>query len=65
MNDTFQAFLNEAVFTKEIISSLVTQIRKADYAQKGFYFQSFTSLATGLERIGKLCLLLNYYIKNN
>jgi hypothetical protein len=65
MNETFQALLNEAAFTKEILLSGVTQIRKANYAQKGFYFQSFTSLATGLERIGKLCLLLDYYIKNN
>lgn len=64
MNDTFNALLNEAAFTKEILLSGVTQIRKANYAQKGFYFQSFTSLATGLERIGKLCLLLDYYIQN-
>lgn len=64
MNDTFKALLNEAAFTKEILLSGVTQIRKANYAQKGFYFQSFTSLSTGLERLGKLCLLLDYYIQN-
>lgn len=65
MNDTFKALLHEASFTKEILVSGVTQIRKANYANKGFYFQSFTSLATGLERIGKLCLLLDYYIQND
>ena len=57
--------MEEASFTKEILISGVVQISKANYAQKGFYFQSFTSLATGLERIGKLCLLLDYYINNN
>jgi len=41
-----------------------TEIRKADYASQGLYFQSFTGLSTGLERIGKLCLILDYYIDN-
>ncbi|AXW14878.1 hypothetical protein CJO84_07885 [Ralstonia solanacearum] len=27
------------------------------------YFQAFTSLSTGLERIGKLCLMLDHYIQ--
>jgi len=29
------------------------------------YFQAFTSLSTGLERIGKLCLMLDHYIDHN
>lgn len=65
MNEIFNALLEEAAFTKDILASGVTQIGKANYAYKGIYFQAFTSLATGLERIGKLCLLLDYYIKNN
>lgn len=65
MNTTFHALADEATFTKEMLASGVTQIGKANYAQKGIYFQAFTSLATGLERIGKLCLMLDYYIKNN
>jgi hypothetical protein len=40
----------------------VTQIERANYASKGVYFQAFTSLATGFERIGKLCLIVDYYI---
>lgn len=64
MNVTFKALLNEADFTKEILISGVSQIRKANYSQKGYYFESFTSLSTGLERIGKLCLLLDCYIQN-
>ena len=63
VNRTFRALLNEAHFTKEILDAGATQIRKASYANKGVYFLAFTSLSTGLERIGKLCLMLDYYIK--
>ena len=61
-SEVFQALLNEACFTNDILGAGATQIRKGSYAQKGMYFQSFTSLSTGLERIGKLCLILDYYI---
>lgn len=64
-NKTFIALLEEAQFTKEMLGAGATQIRSANYATKGVYFQSFTSLSTGLERIGKLCLMLDYYIQNN
>lgn len=62
-NETVSALLREAQFTKEMLGSGATQIRQANYASKGKYFQSFTSLSTGLERIGKLCLMLDYYIE--
>lgn len=62
MNQTFQALLREAQFTKEMLATGATQIRNANYATKGVYFQAFTSLSTGLERIGKLCLMLDHYI---
>ncbi|MCK4431030.1 MAG: hypothetical protein KAW19_06975 [Candidatus Aminicenantes bacterium] len=65
LNQTFKALLKEAQFTNEMLGSGATQIRKANYATKGMYFQAFTSLSTGLERIGKLCLMLDYYIDNN
>lgn len=65
LNQTFKTLLKEAAFTKEILGEGATQIRKANYAKKGMYFLSFTSLSTGLERIGKLCLMLDYYIDNN
>lgn len=64
-NETFTALVKEAQFTKDMLGAGATQIRNANYAAKGLYFQSFTSLSTGLERIGKLCLLLDYYIDNN
>src|ERR1700722_19538974 len=64
-SETFKALLREAEFTKEMLGSGATQIRNANYATKGVYFQAFTSLSTGLERIGKLCLMLDYYIDHN
>ena len=64
-NDVFRALSKEAQFTKEMLGSGATQIRKANYAKKGVYFQSFTSLSTGMERIGKICLMLDHYINNS
>jgi hypothetical protein len=63
LNPTFGALLKEAEFTKELLGSGATQIRRANYASKGIYFQAFTSLSTGLERIGKLCLIIDNYIE--
>lgn len=63
-NKIFSAFLKEAQFTKEILGIGVTQLYKANYAAKGIYYQSFTCLSTGIERMEKLCLILYYYIQN-
>jgi hypothetical protein len=63
LTPTFNALLREAHFTREMLGSGATQIRMANYAAKGIYFRAFTSLATGLERIGKLCLMLDHYIE--
>jgi hypothetical protein len=63
LNTTFIALLKEAQFTKELLGAGATQIRRANYGSKGIYFQAFTSLSTGLERIGKLCLMLDHYIE--
>lgn len=62
---TFNALNREAAFTWEMLGSGATQIRNANYASKGVYFQAFTSLSTGLERIGKLCVMLDHYIGQN
>src|SRR2546421_11263019 len=64
-SETFNALVKEAQFTKEMLGAGATQIGKANYATKGIYFQAFTSLSTGLERIGKLCLLLGHYIRTD
>ncbi|KAB3524917.1 hypothetical protein [Alkaliphilus serpentinus] len=61
----FEALNKEAQFTCEMLCAGVTEIRKANYARRGIYFQSFTSLSTGLERIGKLCIILDYSIRNS
>ncbi|PZR22998.1 MAG: hypothetical protein DI539_04255 [Flavobacterium psychrophilum] len=61
----FITLLNEAQFTADILASGITQIGKINYAKKGLYFTSFTSLSTGLERIGKLCLIVDFYLQNN
>ncbi|GHV60066.1 hypothetical protein AGMMS49587_00370 [Spirochaetia bacterium] len=65
MNKIFDALLKESQFTKELFDAGYEQIGKANYAQRGIYFQAFTSLSTGLERIGKLCLILDFMGKNN
>lgn len=64
-NTTFRAFLNEAQFTKELLGIGVTQLYKANYSKKGIYYQAFTCLSTGIERMEKLCLILDYYIFSN
>lgn len=67
MNDNkiFEAFLKEALFTKEILGIGVTQLYKANYAKKGIYYETFVCLSTGIERMEKLCLILDYYINNH
>jgi len=65
MNKIFNAFLKEAEFTYEMLCSGYNDIQKTNYYNKGIYFQAFTSLSTGLEKIGKICLLIDYAIINN
>jgi len=62
--ETFRTLIEEGQFTNQILGSGVTLLGKANYAEKGYYFTSFTALSTGLERIGKLCLILDFYIEN-
>jgi hypothetical protein len=62
---TFRALVREAIFTKEVLGAGATQIRKANYASHGIYAQAFAGLSVGLERIGKLCLILDHYIDND
>ncbi|MBF8675199.1 hypothetical protein IRZ53_10940 [Pseudomonas fulva] len=64
-NPVFRALCKEAMFTKELLGSGVTQIRRANYATQGLYFQAFTNLSIGLERIGKLCPALDHFIDTN
>lgn len=61
---TFLAFYKEACFTKELLAIGITQLYKANYAVQGLYYQSFSCLSVGLERLEKLCLILDYCIEN-
>lgn len=65
MTTIYKALVTEANFTSDLLESGVTSIGKANYASRGKYFEAFNSLSIGLERIGKLCLLLDYYIEND
>lgn len=65
LQKTFLALLSEAGFTKEMLGTGATQIRKANYSSQGIYAQAFSNLSIGIERVGKLCLLLDYYIDND
>jgi hypothetical protein len=59
---TFRAFLKEATFTRQVLGAGATQVRDANYAAQGQYFLAFTSLSTGLERIGKMCLMIDHFL---
>ncbi len=59
LSKLFHALNREAHFTRDVLAVGATEIRKATYASKGTYFVAFTALATGLERMGKLCLILD------
>lgn len=65
MNRNFVALLEEAQFTCQILGNGIHHLGKANYAQKGYYFSAFTLISNGLERIGKLCLILDHYFNNN
>ena len=64
-NKVFFALSEEAQFTKELLAIGTTQLYKANYSTKGIYYQSFTCLSTGIERIEKLCLILDFYINHH
>ncbi|MEN5110494.1 hypothetical protein ABE521_16765 [Pseudomonas sp. TWI672] len=64
-SEIFSALSREAMFCKELLGAGATQIRKANYANQGMYFQAFSNLSIGLERIGKLCLTLDHFISTN
>jgi hypothetical protein len=65
LSGNFKALIREAQFTNEMLGAGATEIRKANYATKGIYFQAFSSLSTGLERIGKLSVIVDYCISNS
>lgn len=65
LSPTYHALLREAAFTKQMLGAGATYIYAANYALHGMYFQAFSSLSVGLERLGKLCVMIDYAIDNN
>lgn len=60
MNKKWLALSNEVAFARSTLGLGVTQIQYANYAELGIYWQSFTNLSVGLERLAKLVILLDY-----
>ena len=65
MTKTFNLINSECQFIQEMINMGITQIRNADFQRKGLYYQSFTSLSVGLERLLKLIIILDKYNDTN
>lgn len=65
LNPIFLSLNKEIDFTSEILSSGIDQLRKTSFSRKGAYFQSFSSLSIGLERLAKMCVILDYSISND
>lgn len=60
MNKNWLALSNEVAFARSTLGVGVTQIQYANYVELGIYWQSFTNLSVGLERLAKLVILLDY-----
>lgn len=65
MDKQWIAISTECSYIEDLLESGVTDIRNANYSRRGLYFQSFTNLSLGLERIGKVCLMIDYALDNN
>ncbi|MEZ3441921.1 hypothetical protein [uncultured Alistipes sp.] len=53
-NKVFTALAEEAAFKSKILGEGVTQLAKANYAMRGLYFSSFSSISLGIERLGEI-----------
>lgn len=62
MNRNWVALNNEASFVRSALGLGVTQIQYANYADLGIYWQSFTNISVGLERLAKLTILLDCFL---
>ena len=60
MSEQLKRLYDEILFTKWLLGHGLTYLRKACFADKGIYFDSFNSLSLGLDRLCKICLILDY-----
>ncbi|WII92675.1 hypothetical protein QEO94_08535 [Kingella negevensis] len=65
MDKNFITLNNEGCFARNILGLGITELSKANYANLGIYWQAFTNLSVGLERLAKLVVLLDYALRNN
>src|ERR1700687_4441311 len=61
----FPTLLREATLAAELLSAGVTTLRKATRAQKGLYDLALFNLSIGFERLCKLIVLVDHYLKRN
>jgi len=61
----FPTLLHEATLAAELLSTGVTTLRRATTAQKGLYDLALFSLSIGFERVCKLIVLVDHYLKSN
>lgn len=61
LDDKYHKLYDELNFTRELLGLGLTNIRKANFQNKGIYLQAFSNLSLGLERMMKVCCILQYY----
>ena len=62
----WHAMRREAALVRNLIGSGVTSLGKASYGDKiGEYYAAFFGLSIGLERLAKLCIVVDYAIAHN
>lgn len=64
MDVKYQRFINEVEFSRQLIGIGLTSLRKANFSNQGVYYQALSSLSLGLERLMKLCLILDDFNKD-
>lgn len=57
-------FINESTFTGELLCDGLTALGKVQFPSKSELFHAFTSLSLGLERLGKMIIIIDYLIEN-
>lgn len=60
----FIALAREASLAAGLIGNGVTTLRKSNFSQAGLYYDAFFNLSIGLERCGKMVILLDHYFDN-
>lgn len=64
MDEKYNRFVDEVDFSRQLLGIGLTCLRKANFANRGLYFQALSGISLGLERLMKLCLMLDDYNKN-